>query len=59
MRLVQPLLGLLDAGDRFAVTREVEFRAMFARADALPVAQRVRRLRSSGMTTVFRRLCRW
>jgi len=59
MRFLQPLLGLFGAADRFAVAREVEFRAMFARADAVPVPKRGARLRSSGMTTVFRRLCRW
>ena len=59
MRFLQPLLGLFGAADRFALAREAEFRAMFARADALPVPKRVARLRSSGMTTYFRRLCRW
>jgi len=59
MRFLQPLLDLFGAADRFAAAREVEFRATFARADAVPVPKGVARLPSSGMTTVFRKLCRW
>jgi len=59
MRFLLVLLDLVSAAERYPAGREIEFREMFGRADAVPVPKPVARPRSSGMTTVFRRLCRW